>query len=139
MTYDEEKCKGCMRRDFCKDGLVECNISDSEVDITTDCDSETVTVKPSEDRLKFISYDGKFPNLCSGTLVISLDNVEYSMDHCLCSGGSVWFDDEWREHVESGAWTVLIEQLPEPLKPFFMEIEQLVNENVEWGCCGGCV
>ena len=91
------------------------------------------------DRLKFISYDGKFPNLCSGTLVISLDNVEYSMNHCLCSGGSVWFDDEWCEHVASGAWTVLIEQLPEPLKPFFMEIEQLVNENVEWGCCGGCV
>lgn len=91
------------------------------------------------ERLKFVSYDGKFPNLCSGTLVISLDNVKYSMKYCLCSGGSVWFDNEWSEHVESGAWTVLIKQLPEPLKPFFMEIEQLVNENVEWGCCGGCV
>ena len=47
MTYDEEKCKGCMRRDFCKDGLVECNISEGEgLDITTDTDTETVTITP---------------------------------------------------------------------------------------------
>lgn len=91
------------------------------------------------ERLKFISYDGSYPNLCSGTLVISLDDIEYSMEYCMCSGGSVWFDDNWDEHVEEGKWTIRYESLPEPLRPFVSEIENLVNENVRWGCCGGCV
>ena len=90
-------------------------------------------------RLKFISYNGRYPNLCSGTLVISLDDIEYSMQYCMCSGGSVWFDDEGDEHVDSGEWKINEDELPEPLKPFVKEIEQLVNEYVEHGCCGGCI
>jgi len=42
MTYDEGNCKNCVRKDFCKDGLVECIVSD-EVDITTDMDTEEIT------------------------------------------------------------------------------------------------
>lgn len=90
-------------------------------------------------RLKFISYNGRYPNLCSGTLVISLDDIEYSMRYCMCSGGSVWFDDEGDEHVDSGEWKIIEGELPEPLKPFVKDIEQLVNEHVEHGCCGGCI
>ena len=90
-------------------------------------------------RLRFVSYNGEFPNLCSGTLVISLDDVEYPIKHALCSGGSVWFDDDWNEHVEAGDWTIDEDMLPQLLKPYAKEIEQLVNENVELGCCGGCV
>ena len=46
MRYNEEKCKNCMRRDFCKDGFVDCIVSD-EVDITTDRDTDTVTTNSS--------------------------------------------------------------------------------------------
>lgn len=48
MTYNDETCKNCMRRDFCKDGMVDCIVSEDEVDITTDLDTETVTIKPLE-------------------------------------------------------------------------------------------
>ena len=55
--------------------------------------------------VEFVSYDGDFPNLCSGTLVLRIDGEEVTFPkYCMRSGGSVWFDDEWHEHVESGEW-----------------------------------
>lgn len=85
--------------------------------------------------IKFISYDGRWPNLCSGTLVLEIDGVVRT-DFNLCSGGSVWFDGEWCEHVESGPWRI---EVPEDLKHLQHEIEDVVNINVPHGCCGGCV
>lgn len=53
--------------------------------------------------VEFVSYDGDFPNLCSGTLVLRIDGEEVMFPkYCMRSGGSVWFDDEWHEHVASG-------------------------------------
>lgn len=85
--------------------------------------------------VKFISYDGAFPNLCSGELVLEIDGVRRN-DFELCSGGCVWFDDNWEDHVESGPWTVCV---PKDLEGLKEEITRLVNENIPWGCCGGCV
>lgn len=85
--------------------------------------------------IKFISYDGRYPNLCSGTLVLEIDGV-IRTDFNLCSGGRVWFDADWCEHVESGPWAV---EVPDDLKHLRHEIEDVVNNNVLWGCCGGCV
>ena len=95
-------------------------------------------VLPKEtDAIKFVSYDGKYPNLCSGTLVLEKDGKQYQLRHCLRSGGSVFFDSDWNETVTHGSWDVV--DLPEELEPFHDEIEKLVNENVPYGCCGGCV
>ena len=85
--------------------------------------------------IKFISYDGRYPNLCSGTLVLEIDGV-IRKDFNLCSGGSVWFDADWCEHVESGPWFV---EVPDDLLYLRREIEDVVNMNVPHGCCGGCV
>lgn len=89
--------------------------------------------------VKFISYNGSFPNLCSGNLKIEVDGKVYEINHALCSGGSVWFDEEWSEHVESGPWTLARHNIPNELLPYRVEIERLVNKHVEHGCCGGCV
>lgn len=90
-------------------------------------------------RLKFVSYDGKYPNLCSGKLILSLDGnrIEFP-DYCLHSGGSVWFDNNWNEHVTQGEWSISTypENFPNELKE---EATDLVNENIPYGCCGGCV
>lgn len=56
--------------------------------------------------------------------------------YCMCSGGSVWFDSDWEEHVESGRWSV---DVPDDLMELRDEIEECVNANVSHGCCGGCV
>lgn len=87
--------------------------------------------------VEFVSYDGAFPSLCSGTLVLRIDDEEVEFPKCcMYSGGSVWFDDEWNEHVGIGKWSV---NVPEKYANLKDEIERCVNEHVEWGCCGGCV
>lgn len=87
--------------------------------------------------IKFVSYDGEYPNLCCGTLVMEIDGQEVVFpEYCLCSGGSVWFDDDYDEHVTKGPWTV---RVPAGLEHLKEEIEDCVNENIPWGCCGGCV
>ena len=49
-------------------------------------------------KVEFVSYDGKWPNLCSGKLVLSIDGVTVEFpEYCMNSGGSVWFDEEWME------------------------------------------
>lgn len=89
--------------------------------------------------VKFISYDGEYPVLCFGILILSVDGIEYKFpEHCLSSGGSVWFDDDWSEHIEKGKWSILKwpKDFPEDAKDAAI---QIVNENVPFGCCGGCV
>lgn len=43
--------------------------------------------------IKFISYDGKYPNFCSGTLILEVDGKKRALSHALCSGGSAGVDE----------------------------------------------
>lgn len=86
--------------------------------------------------VEFVSYDGEYPNLCRGDLVLHIDGKEVNLGCCLHSGGCVWFDDDLCEHVEDGAWSV---DVPEEFAQYADEITRIVNDNVPWGCCGGCV
>jgi hypothetical protein len=75
-------------------------------------------------KLEFISYDGGYPNLCGGTLIMSIDSVEIEFPSCcLSSGGGVSFDEDWQD-------------FPDELKE---EALRLVNDNIPQECCGGCV
>ena len=90
-------------------------------------------------RVEFVSYDGAYPNLCAGTLVLRLDGEEWKFPpHALESGGSVWFDDSWEEHIEDGGWSIekWPSEWPDDAK---RDAVDCVNENVPHGCCGGCV
>lgn len=86
-------------------------------------------------KVEFVSYDGAFPNLCSGTLVIKVNGVEYALKDCLDSGGCVSIIDG-DEIIEDGEWRVYV---PEELSRYQKQITKCVNENVPWGCCGGCL
>lgn len=86
-------------------------------------------------RLEFVSYNGEYPNLCSGILKIKLDGkIIIFPRFCLLSGGRVYMN----KHFEKGEWTIVKfpDNFPEELKSY---VEKLVNENVDFGCCGGCV
>lgn len=87
-------------------------------------------------RVEFVSYDGEFPNLCRGTLILKIDGELVNLGQCLRSGGNVWFDDDWREQIDEDEWSV---DVPEEYAHLAKEITDAVNASVEWGCCGGCV
>ena len=101
----------------------------------TNCENQNV---------KFVSYTGSFPNLCSGILTLEIDGVE------------VKFGSSWKGEVDypkfwvsgggldsdycafCGEWVIDARDLPEQYRKYAVEIDRVFNENVEWGCCGGC-
>lgn len=89
--------------------------------------------------MKFISYDGGYPNLCRGVLVVEKDGKQYSIYGALFSGGYCGFGPDWEEEVEEGPWLIDSDKLPDELKGDVAELEELVNANVPFGCCGGCL
>jgi len=97
--------------------------------------------------IKFISYDGEYPNLCSGKLTYSVNDVLFEKEYVLSSGGECYWDSENQEEIiTAGEWCFsysFIEEQKE-LSDGLTEEEQenllrQINSNVEWGCCGGCM
>ena len=85
-----------------------------------------------------IEYDGKYPNLCSGRLIVIIDNVKWEFpEYCLSSGGSAVVCGEIEEVVD-GEWDVerWPSNFPEDLKEITLE---KINSTIPWGCCGGCI
>lgn len=104
------------------------------------------------EHVKFVSYDGKLPNLCDGTLVLNIDGTDYSfgfttvpgMSKCdfpmfWRSGGSATFDSGRHPNVTSGRWRINYLGLPEQFRKYADEIDDVFNDNVPYGCCGGCL
>ena len=104
------------------------------------------------EHVKFVSYDGKWPNLCTGTLVLNIDGKDYSfgfttvpgMSKCdfpmfWHSGGRVSFDNDLNANVTSGRWQIDSLDLPKQFREYADEIDEVFNDNVPYGCCGGCV
>lgn len=101
--------------------------------------------------VKFVSYTGKYPNLCSGDLTLKIDNEiatfgygfeskdKPKYDKFWSSGGGVSFDEDWNAYVGQGRWCIDVNRLPERFRKYAMEIDEMFNDNVEYGCCGGCV
>lgn len=96
----------------------------------------------NRESVEFVSYDGEYPNLCSGLLVIKVNGKLYELRHFLSSCGKCYFNDDGNEIVTKGDWEISeykLETYYPELIPFKEEIEKVVNENVEKGCCGGCL
>lgn len=86
-----------------------------------------------------IKYDGAYPCLCMGRLFVIIDGVEWDFgEYCLDSGGNVSFDEDWTERVTTGPWSISRwpENFPGNLKE---KVLDAVNDNISYGCCGGCV
>lgn len=105
--------------------------------------------------VKFVSYTGKYPCLCSGELKLEIDMNIYTFAPCYrdqvggcyserpqenkfqsfwSSGG--WLDDDYCAY--KGEWVIDVQELPERLRQYAAEIDEVFNKNVEYGCCGGC-
>lgn len=86
--------------------------------------------------VRFVSYSGEFPCLCFGVLKIEVDGKAWELENALVSNGACRVTDDGEDYWITAKWSV---DLPEQLKPYEKEITALVNENVAWGCCGGCI
>lgn len=114
-------------------------------------------------KIEFVEYTGCYPCLCMGELFVKIDGITTHF------GGSEWYDEEgninkfdstgfpvypdfWRsggcvtfdenyiEDIEKGPWVISINNdFPEEMKRYLPELIRIFNENVHWGCCGGCV
>lgn len=97
--------------------------------------------------IKFINYTGKWPNLCSGVLTLEVNGKIYKFgyeqeyDKFWSSGGCCGFIDEsyTEEFISQNEWIIDKDELPDELKNYSDEISRVFNENVEQGCCGGCL
>ena len=101
--------------------------------------------------IKFVSYDGDYPCLCGGTLILNIDGEDYYFgnfrilnkdndDHHFerfwMSGGGISIDEEITIHAK---WKLKEYCLPDFLLPYGKELINIFNENVRYGCCGGCI
>lgn len=113
---------------------------------------------PNE-HVQFVKYTGGFPNLCSGMLILRIDGVEYKFGHddCTYNFKTRTYDGEdpnnpnfpkfWRSggyidgdyRVYKGEWEIDVEKIPEQFRKYAKEIDEVFNDNVDYGCCGGCV
>lgn len=106
--------------------------------------------------IKFISYTGKYPNLCGGILTLEIDGVEHRFGHDYrkyeswkndgnheafwVSGGHCGFTNDRSDfYIKEGSWIIDASRLPENLKVYAAEIDEIFNSNVAFGCCGGCL
>lgn len=111
--------------------------------------------------IKFVSYSGKYPTLCHGVLVLNVNGknmrfgyepLEYPVEPenkdnypiFWESGGSVVFDEDWNDSVWSGKWEwsvpeYKLKELPKEIVENKDLVMKIFNENVPFGCCGGCV
>lgn len=106
----------------------------------------------SSEHVKFVSYTGKYPNLCSGILTLEIDGKEYTFgndyfnpnkvdyDKFWSSGGNCGFTNNYASsYVNDGEWNIDYEEIPDEFKKYAHEIDEVFNENVPQGCCGGCL
>jgi len=69
--------------------------------------------------ISIVCYDGRYPNLCSGQLIVAANGKVFTFTkYSLRSGGNVLFDENWSEIVDEGKWSVgeWPEDYPENLK-----------------------
>jgi hypothetical protein len=101
--------------------------------------------KHIRNHVKFISYTGKYPILCAGILTLEIDGEPVTFGYSrenkpqyppFWHSGGCTGDDET---IITGEWRIDISALPEQYKKYAVEIDEVFNQNVEHGCCGGCI
>ena len=107
-----------------------------------------------DNHVKFVEYTGEYPNLCRGILTLIIDKeivnfghnyrsnweTDGNYDSFWISGGGCGFNDNYtRSYTKEGEWVIDVAKLPEKYQKYAREIDEVFNDNVEWGCCGGCI
>ena len=117
-----------------------------------------MVVKPIiADNIKFISYNGDYPNLCSGILTIEINGEIEKFKYCLESRKRNPVE-RFKKYPNQGNWvfnprfnnsdcgllsvpdfTYFKKQAKKPMKESTRrEIERVINNYLPQRCCDGC-
>lgn len=98
--------------------------------------------KPSH--VEFVSYSGKWPTLCGGTLVLKIDGTGVKFGN-KCLDKTAQYPTFWHsggectmDYCSTADWVIDVAELPEEFQKYAEEIDEVFNSNVEHGCCSGC-
>lgn len=92
--------------------------------------------------VEFISYTGEYPCLCSGILTLKIDGKKVRFGYGTpntpfwISGGGL---SPNYVGAYQGEWKINVDRIPEEYHKYASEIDEVFNDNVPWGCCGGCI
>ena len=98
--------------------------------------------------VKFVSYTGKWPNLCRGDLILEINGEIVAFGYGFKSKDKPKYYPFWSsggginpnyEGTWNGEWKIDVDDIPEQFRKYAAEIDMLFNDNVPWGCCGGCI
>lgn len=134
---DGEPCnKMCSFGNICNLCNGSCNICDSLImEHFGVGENERYCLKLETKEMKFISYDGEYPNLCSGTLKFEYKGM--ILEASLYSTGCAYVNQDGEEFVEEDVWK--ISSCPLTSNKEIKMLEDLANAHVPMGCCGGCI
>lgn len=101
--------------------------------------------------IEFVSYTGKFPNLCTGDLTLRIDGEDVVFDNksnprFWTSGGRCYMTHEdYGDYVYRDKWELIDVEHLEDLDPKYIDmLDDMLdvmntNNNTQYGCCGGCL
>lgn len=98
-------------------------------------------------KIKFLSYDGEYPTLCSGKLTLEINGKRQTFGHqngCddepfWSSGGCAYIARDGEEMVGHGKWCFSYCGYPQFVKENSEGLIRIFNKHVPYGCCGGCI
>lgn len=95
--------------------------------------------------VKFVSYDGRWPNLCCGMLTLEIAGHVVTFGENSSQGTKGRYPKFWSSGgacsmscIDKDQWEIYVERLPEEYRQYAEEIDAVMNGNIEHGCCGGC-
>ena len=102
------------------------------------------------EHVKFISYTGKYPNLCRGDLTLEIDGEKvifgngYDIKMNIRKGvyPIFWHSGGYisaNYEAYKGEWQIDVSEIPEEYRKYASEIDETFTTNVPYGCCGGCI
>lgn len=102
------------------------------------------------EHVKFISYTGKYPNLCRGDLTLEIDGEKVIFGSVYDTGMRkrtgirriFWHSGGYIDHgytTHQCEWQIDVSEIPEEYRQYASEIDEVFNSNVPYGCCGGCI
>lgn len=91
---------------------------------------------------------GNGPTCAVGGLTLEIDGEEVTFGYGFQSKDKPKYNPFWSsgggimpnyEGAWQGEWQINVNKIPEQFRKYAAEIDEVFNDNVPWGCCGGCI